>query len=186
MVNGTLADHTHDHPVIFQQYFKSGARTYAAQIKQAGNGRPFLVLAEGKRDSKTDGVRKARIYVFDEDLPTFFRLLQDTAQFLRPLRQQLKHRAMQRGSTPLRPAITAALPPEVASEPTNGKTTLVKTRIPRTEATPLSVRATAAMSAKATGGKTAAVRRRAGRKPAGKRAATSTGKSGKKASARRR
>lgn len=81
---------TQDHPVLFQQFFKSGARTYVAQVKQAVNGKPFLVLTEGKRDPKTEDVKKSKLFVFSEDLTEFFRLLQETATFLRPLRQQMK------------------------------------------------------------------------------------------------
>jgi len=70
--------------ILFQQYFKSvGPRTYAAQVKQAGNGNHFLVLTEGKRDDKTGEVRKTRLYIFSEDFPAFFRLLHDTAQFIK-------------------------------------------------------------------------------------------------------
>ena len=79
-----------DRPVLFQQFFKSGSRTYAAQVKQAGNGKPFLVLTEGKRDPKTNDVKKSKLFVCSDDLTAFFHLLQQTASFLRPLRQQMK------------------------------------------------------------------------------------------------
>ena len=71
--------------ILFQQYFKSvnPARTYAAQVKRAGNGNHFLVLTEGKRDEKTGEVRKTRLYVFSEDFVELFRLLHDTAQFIK-------------------------------------------------------------------------------------------------------
>ena len=70
--------------ILFQKYFKSvGPRTYAAQLKQAGNGNHFLVLTEGKRDDKTDEVRKTRLFVFSEDFTAFFRMLHETAQFIR-------------------------------------------------------------------------------------------------------
>lgn len=70
--------------ILFQKYFKSiGPRTYAAQIKQAGNGNHFLVLTEGKRDPKTDQLRKTQLYVFSEDFSAFFRMLHETAQFIR-------------------------------------------------------------------------------------------------------
>ena len=70
--------------IIFQKFFKSvGPRTYASQIKLAGNGNQFLVLTEGKRDEKTGEVRKNRLLIFSEDFPTFFRMLHDTAQFIK-------------------------------------------------------------------------------------------------------
>jgi hypothetical protein len=70
--------------ILFQKYFKSvGPRTYAAQLKRAGNGNHFLVLTEGKRDDKTGEVRKTRLFLFGEDFVEFFRMLHDTAQFIR-------------------------------------------------------------------------------------------------------
>jgi len=79
--------------VLFQSYFKSvGPRTYAAQVKRAGNGNHFLVLTEGKRDEKTDEVRKTRLFVFSEDFPAFFRLVQEAAVFIRanPVPEEVK------------------------------------------------------------------------------------------------
>lgn len=79
----TRADRPPD-PILFQQFFKSvGPRTYAAQIKTAGNGNPYLVLTEGKRDDATGEVRKTRLFVFSEDFDAFLSLLRDTAQWLR-------------------------------------------------------------------------------------------------------
>ena len=70
--------------ILFQKYFKSvGPRTYAGQLKEAGNGNHFLVLTEGKRDEKTGEVRKTRLFVFSEDFIEFFRMLHDTAVFIR-------------------------------------------------------------------------------------------------------
>jgi len=70
--------------ILFQKYFKSvGPRTYAAQLKRAGNGNHFLVLTEGKRDEKTAEVRKTKVFVFSEDFVAFFRMLHETAQFIR-------------------------------------------------------------------------------------------------------
>jgi hypothetical protein len=83
-------------PVIrFQRFFKSmGPRTYAAQIKEAANGNPFLVLTEGKRDPKTDELRKTRLFIFSEDFPAFFRMLHETAQYLKanPVPEEIKKR----------------------------------------------------------------------------------------------
>lgn len=70
--------------ILFQDYFKSvGPRTYAAQVKRAGNGNHFLVLTEGKRDDATGEVRKIRLFIFSEDFREFFRMLHNTAQFIR-------------------------------------------------------------------------------------------------------
>lgn len=83
-------------PVIrFQRFFKSmGPRTYAAQIKEASNGNPFLVLTEGKRDEKTGELRKSRLFIFSEDFPAFFRMLHETAQYLKanPVPEEVKRR----------------------------------------------------------------------------------------------
>ena len=83
-------------PVIrFQRFFKSmGPRTYAAQIKEWSNGNPFLVLTEGKRDAKTGELRKSSIFVCSEDFPTFFRMLHETAQYLKanPVPEEIKKR----------------------------------------------------------------------------------------------
>lgn len=71
-------------PIVFQQFFKSiGPRTYAAQVKTAGNGNPYLVLTEGKRDGATGDLRKTRLFVFSEDFDAFLALLKDTADWLR-------------------------------------------------------------------------------------------------------
>jgi hypothetical protein len=70
--------------ILFQQFFKSvGPRTYVAQVKEAANGNHFLVLTEGKRDDKTNELRKSRVYLYSEDFVAFFRLMQDTAQFIK-------------------------------------------------------------------------------------------------------
>ena len=79
---GTSVDD--EQKILFQQFFKSvGPRTYASQIKQAKNGNYFIVLTEGKRDRETDEVRKTKILVFSEDFTQFFKLLSDTAKYLR-------------------------------------------------------------------------------------------------------
>jgi hypothetical protein len=71
-------------PILFQTYFKSvGPRTYAAQLKRAGNGNHYLVFTEGKRDAVTDEVRKTSLYVFSEDFVSFFKLLKETAEHVR-------------------------------------------------------------------------------------------------------
>ncbi|HVS39535.1 MAG TPA: DUF3276 family protein [Gemmataceae bacterium] len=70
--------------ILYQKYFKSvGPRTYAAQVKRANNGNHFLVITEGKRDDKTEEVRKTRVFVFSEDFVEFFKMLHETARFIR-------------------------------------------------------------------------------------------------------
>ena len=81
--------------ILFQTYFKSvGPRTYASQIKEASNGNPYLVLTEGKRDDKTGDIRKMRLFVFSEDFGPFFRLLHETAQYIKanPVPEEVKQR----------------------------------------------------------------------------------------------
>jgi len=70
-------------PILFQTFFRSlGTRTYAAQVKEAGNGNHFIVLTEGRREKDSDEVRKTRLLVFSEDFAEFFSLLQRTKQFI--------------------------------------------------------------------------------------------------------
>jgi hypothetical protein len=81
--------------ILFQKFFKSvGPRTYAAQVKEAANGNHFLVLTEGRRDDKTDEVRKTRLFIFSEDFPEFFKMLDETARFIRanPVPDEVKQR----------------------------------------------------------------------------------------------
>ena len=81
--------------ILFQNYFKSvGPRTYAAQVKEAGNGNHFLVLTEGKRDEGSDQVRKTKLFVFSEDFSAFFRMLHETAQFIKtnPVSEDVKRK----------------------------------------------------------------------------------------------
>ena len=81
--------------ILFQSYFKSvGPRTYAAQVKQAGNGNHFLVLTEGKRDDASGEVKKTRLFVFSEDFPAFFRLIKESAEFVKthPVPESVKRK----------------------------------------------------------------------------------------------
>jgi hypothetical protein len=81
--------------ILFQNYFKSvGPRTYAAQVKEAGNGNHYLVLTEGKRDESTGDIRKTRLFVFSEDFDAFFKLIDEAATFVRahPLPDDIKRR----------------------------------------------------------------------------------------------
>ncbi len=96
--NGALAASAADKPepeILFQKYFKSvGPRTYAAQLKRAANGNQFLVLTEGKRDEKSDDVRKTRLFVWSEDFVAFFRMLHETAKYIRenPLPEEIRQK----------------------------------------------------------------------------------------------
>jgi len=81
--------------IIFQKYFKSsGTRTYAAQVKRTSGGDHYLVLTEGKRDPKTDELRKSHLFVFSEDFPAFFHLLHDMARFIKanPVPEEVRQR----------------------------------------------------------------------------------------------
>ena len=70
--------------ILFQKFFKSvGPRTYAAQVKELANGNHLLVLTEGKRDEQTGEVRKTRLFLYGEDFTEFFKMLHETAAFLR-------------------------------------------------------------------------------------------------------
>jgi hypothetical protein len=81
--------------VLFQKFFKSiGPRTYATQIKELSNGNHLLVITEGKRDEETGEVRKTRVFVYGEDFTAFFRLLHETATFIRanPLSEEVRRK----------------------------------------------------------------------------------------------
>lgn len=70
-------------PIIFQQYFKNGNRTYASQVKISQIGKKYLVLTEGRRDPKTQELKKHTICVFEQDFKQFFAILQETVLYLR-------------------------------------------------------------------------------------------------------
>ena len=81
--------------ILFQTYFKSvGPRTYAAQVKEAGNGNHFLVLTEGKRDDASGDVKKTRLFLFSEDFVAFFHLMKDTSEFIKahPVSPKIKQK----------------------------------------------------------------------------------------------
>src|SRR5256714_9475424 len=81
--------------ILFQKFFKSvGPRTYAAQVKEAGNGNHFLVLTEGRRDEKTAEVRKTRLFIFSEDFDEFFGMFREAEKFIRanPISEEIKQR----------------------------------------------------------------------------------------------
>jgi tRNA A37 N6-isopentenylltransferase MiaA len=69
--------------IIHQAFFKSvGPRTYAAQIKEIANGNHLLVLTEGKRDEQTNEVRKTRLFVYAEDFPEMFKMLDEARAYI--------------------------------------------------------------------------------------------------------
>ena len=81
--------------ILFQKYFHSvGPRTYAAQVKELSNGNHLLVLTEGKRDKETGEVRKIRLFIYGEDFVSFFRLLHETAGFIRsnPVPEEIRRK----------------------------------------------------------------------------------------------
>jgi Protein of unknown function (DUF3276) len=85
-------------PILFQQWFRSvGPRTYAAQIKKARNQNQYLVLTEGKRDGKTNDVRKISLYVYSEDFPEFLRLLDEVRQYIQanPMPEHLSRKRLE-------------------------------------------------------------------------------------------
>jgi hypothetical protein len=89
--------------ILFQRYFKSvGPRTYAAQVKEASNGNHFLVLIEGKRDKKTDEVRKTSLLVFSEDFEAFAKLFADANAFIKanPVSPEVAQRQREYWSKP--------------------------------------------------------------------------------------
>ena len=94
--------------ILFQKYFHSvGPRTYAAQVKELANGNHLLVLTEGKRDKETGEARKIRLFIYGEDFTAFFRLLHETAGFIRanPLSEEIRKKrakfwARKDGKTP--------------------------------------------------------------------------------------
>ena len=61
-------------------------------VKQASNGNHYLVLTEGFRKADSDEVRKTRIFLFSEDFVQFFRMLHETAQWIKanPLPDEIK------------------------------------------------------------------------------------------------
>lgn len=80
---------------LHQTYFKSvGPRTYAAQLKEAGNGNHFLVLTEGKRDKKTNELKKCSLFVFSEDFDAFKDMLRDAFKYIaeHPVSAEVKSR----------------------------------------------------------------------------------------------
>lgn len=91
----TSSASTDEGTILYQSYFKSvGPRTYAVQVKEASNGNHAVVLIEGKRDPKTNELRKHRLYVWSEDFPAFFSMLNETVKFIRanPVSEEVKRK----------------------------------------------------------------------------------------------
>jgi hypothetical protein len=81
--------------ILFQSYFKSvGPRTYASQVKLLKNDNHMLVLTVGRPNPDGGEPIKTRLVVFAEDFVAFFRLLQETAQFIKanPLPEKVRVR----------------------------------------------------------------------------------------------
>jgi len=62
--------------------------------REASNGNHYIVLTEGKRDLTTNEVRKTRVFVYSEDFISYFRMLHETAQFIKthPVSEEIKTR----------------------------------------------------------------------------------------------
>src|SRR5271170_5438656 len=81
--------------ILHQTFFKSvGPRTYAAQVKELANGNQMLVLTEGMRDEANGKVRKTRVFVYSEDFAAFFRMVSESAEFIKkhPLPAEVQER----------------------------------------------------------------------------------------------
>jgi Protein of unknown function (DUF3276) len=82
-----------DEVVLFQKFFKSvSPRTYTVQVKRVATGNHCIVLAEDKRDSETNEVKRHRLHIYSEDFGQFFRLLQETVNFVKthPVPDEIK------------------------------------------------------------------------------------------------
>ena len=82
-----------DHKILFQKYFKSiSPRQYSVHLKECPSGNHYLVLTETKRDPETGESKKSRIFVYSEDFSQYFRMLHETAQFIKthPVAEEIK------------------------------------------------------------------------------------------------
>ena len=108
--------------VLFQKYFKSiGTRSYAAHLKENDKGNQFLVLTESKRDPATGETKKTKVFVYSEDFAQYFRMLHETAQFIKahPVSEEIKLKrqrywarkeAEQAAAARMAPRVVAAAP----------------------------------------------------------------------------
>lgn len=84
--------------ILFQQYFKSvGPRTYVSQVKRSKNQNHYIVLTEAKRDAKTKELRKTKLFIFSEDFEALFKLINETAAFVKahPVDPAIRNRQRQ-------------------------------------------------------------------------------------------
>src|SRR5688500_18775180 len=119
---GAAAAAAKEPKILFQKYFKSiGTRTYAAHLKENDKGNQFLVLTEGKRDPQTGEMKKTKVFVYSEDFAQYFRMLHETAQFIKahPVSEDVKLKrqrywarkeAEQAAAARLAPRVVAAAP----------------------------------------------------------------------------
>jgi hypothetical protein len=83
--------------VLFQKFFKSiSRRHYAAKIKETPDGNQFLVLTDERMDQETGELKKSKVTIHSEDFMHYFRMLHDTAQFIKthPVSEDLKMKRM--------------------------------------------------------------------------------------------
>ena len=95
--NGTANGHKQEPKVLFQKYFKTiSRRTYAAKLKESHDGNQFLVLTEEKPDPETGEIRKSKVSIHSEDFSHYFRMLHETAQFIKthPVPEAIKMKRM--------------------------------------------------------------------------------------------
>ena len=73
-------------------FVTGGIHEALSRAKEAANGNHFLVLTEGKRDEKTNEVRKSRLFIYSEDFVSFFQLMKDSAVFIKgnPVPEKVK------------------------------------------------------------------------------------------------
>jgi hypothetical protein len=73
-----------DHKILFQKFFKSiSPRQYSVHLKECPSGNHYLVLTETKRDPETGESKKSRLFIYSEDFSQYFRMLHETAQFIK-------------------------------------------------------------------------------------------------------
>ena len=107
--------------VLFQKHFKSvGPRNYAAHVKENDKGNQFLVLTETKRDPATGEIKKTKVFVYSEDFGQYFRMLHETAQFIKshPVSDDVKlkrqrywaRKEAEQATAPTRLRVAAAAP----------------------------------------------------------------------------
>ena len=105
---------------LFQKMFKSvGPRTYSAHVKECPSGNQFLVLTEAKRDTETGEIRKTKVFVYSEDFAAYFRMLHETAQFIKthPVSEAIKMKRMRHWAKKEAEAAAAAREAAAAVKP---------------------------------------------------------------------